>query len=231
VPGGWPHRPLIFEPEPAIGVKPLPKPQLPHSRRRTRWRPSENGVANSAQTQRNDGLRKTHRTAGGPAYGPLRGPGLSRQTQSMTQLGEHCKVCPRSTHTAPHKSDSSRATFFMKTARCTRALSVILVSQALWTTSTWAQKASPESRQAPQEQFTCQLAGTSDRREIGIYRSSGPQHCRVDYTRDGTTRSLWSSRHDNLFCVRKALEIVGLLESIDFKCSPHTGASGSEPTR
>ena len=141
------------------------------------------------------------------------------------------EICPWSTHTAMHKSDTSRVTLFMKTAGCTRALSVVLVSLVLWTTSTWAQPASPESRPVPQEQFTCQLAGTSDRREIGIYRSSGPQHCRVDYTRDGTTRSLWSSRHDNLFCVRKALEIVGLLQSINFKCSPHSAASGSKSTR
>src|SRR5580692_8551122 len=118
----------------------------------------------------------------------------------------------------------------MKTARCTREISVVLLSLALWTTSTWAQPASPESRPVPQEQFTCKLPGTSDRREIGIYRTSAPQRCRVDYTRDRRTRSLWSSRHDNLFCVRKALEIVGLLESINFKCSPHADASGSEPT-
>jgi hypothetical protein len=83
----------------------------------------------------------------------------------------------------------------------------------------------------PQEQFTCHLAGTPDRRQIGIYRSAGTQRCRVDYTRDGKTRSLWSSGSDYRFCVRKALEIVGLLESIHFKCSPHSEAAESAPTR
>jgi len=84
----------------------------------------------------------------------------------------------------------------------------------------------------PQEQFICHLPGTSDRR-IGIYRPpGGPQRCRVDYTRDGKTRSLWSSRHDYKFCVRKALEIVGLLDGVNFKCSPQTKeAAGSAPSR
>jgi hypothetical protein len=59
-------------------------------------------------------------------------------------------------------------------------------------------------------------------RKIGIYRPGGPQRCRVDYTRDGATRSLWSSGHDYQFCVRKALDIVRLLETVDFQCRPET---------
>lgn len=83
-----------------------------------------------------------------------------------------------------------------------------------------------------QEQFICHLPGSSDRR-IGIYRPpGGPQHCRVDYTRDGKTRSLWSSTHNYKFCVRKALEIVGLLEEANFKCRPQTNkATESVPGR
>lgn len=82
--------------------------------------------------------------------------------------------------------------------------------------------ASPASREIAQEQFICSLSGTSDRR-IGIYRPPGaPQRCRVDYTRDGKTRSLWSAGHDYAYCVRKALEIVGLLEQAKFKCRPQT---------
>lgn len=81
-----------------------------------------------------------------------------------------------------------------------------------------------------QEQFICTLPGSSDRL-IGIYRApDGPQRCRVDYTRDGKTRSLWSAGHDYSYCVRKALEIVGLLEQVRFKCSPQTReAPGSAP--
>jgi len=82
--------------------------------------------------------------------------------------------------------------------------------------------ASPASREIAQEQFTCSLPGTSDRR-IGIYRPpGGRQRCRVDYTRDGKTRSLWSAGHDYAYCVRKALEVVRLLEQANFKCRPQT---------
>jgi hypothetical protein len=95
----------------------------------------------------------------------------------------------------------------------------------------WAQPASSATGAIAQEQFICHLPGSSDRR-IGIYRpNGGSQRCRVDYTRDGKTRSLWSSGRDYQFCVRKALEIVGLLEGVSFKCSPHTrgaAARGAE---
>ncbi len=99
----------------------------------------------------------------------------------------------------------------------------------MWAAGSWAQSAAPATGAVPQEQFTCRLAGTADRREIGIYRPGAPQHCRVDYTRDGKTRSLWSSGHDYRFCVSKALEIVRLLEGVKFTCALHTGATGAEP--
>jgi hypothetical protein len=93
---------------------------------------------------------------------------------------------------------------------------------ALSTCDAWAQSAATGPAALAQEQFICRLPGTADR-QIGIYRPpGGPQRCRVDYTRDGKTRSLWSSGHDYKFCVRKALEIVGLLQGVNFKCSPQT---------
>jgi hypothetical protein len=95
-----------------------------------------------------------------------------------------------------------------------------VVMSALWTPNAPAQPAAPGSPGPAQEEFVCQLPGTQDR-WIGIYRPDGPQRCRVDYTRNGRTRSLWSSGHEYQFCVRKALEIVELLESVDFKCTPH----------
>lgn len=80
-----------------------------------------------------------------------------------------------------------------------------------------------------QELFVCHLSGKPDRL-VGIYRPAGAERCRVDYTRDGRTRSLWSSRHDYPFCVRKALDIIGLLESVHFECSPRaTDAPRSGP--
>jgi hypothetical protein len=118
----------------------------------------------------------------------------------------------------------------MKTPLSRWALPRAMILPALWAVGTAAQSASPATGAVPQEQFTCRLAGTSDHREIGIYRPGAPQRCRVDYTRDGNTRSLWSSGHDYRFCVSKALEIVRLLEGVNFTCALHTGATGS-PTR
>jgi hypothetical protein len=106
--------------------------------------------------------------------------------------------------------------------RCTRPLLAALTLSALWTGEARAQPPSVAPPALAQEQFICRLHGTSDRR-IGIYRpAAGSQRCRVDYIRDGKTRSLWSSGHDYQFCVRKALEIVGLLQQVNFTCSPQT---------
>lgn len=79
-----------------------------------------------------------------------------------------------------------------------------------------------EGKAVAQEQFVCRLPGAPDRL-IGIYRApDGPQRCRVDYTREGKTRSPWRAGHEYAYCVRKALEIVRLLEQVHFKCSPQT---------
>jgi hypothetical protein len=113
-----------------------------------------------------------------------------------------------------------------------RALFAAMAIPALWTCVARAQSPSIGPAALAQEQFICHLPGTSDRL-IGIYRPpDDPKRCRVDYTRDGKTRSLWSSGHDYKFCVRKALEIVGLLEGVNFKCSPHsTQVTESAPSR
>jgi hypothetical protein len=101
------------------------------------------------------------------------------------------------------------------------ALLAAMTISALWTCAARAEPASTVPPALAQQQFVCHLPGMSDRR-ISIYRPSGPQRCRVDYTRDGKTRSLWSSGHDYQFCVRKALDIVGLLEQVNFTCTPKT---------
>jgi hypothetical protein len=106
------------------------------------------------------------------------------------------------------------------------ALLAAVAISGVWPCGAQAQPASTSSPAVAQEQFVCHLAGAPDRL-IGIYRPSGrPQRCRVDYTRDGKTRSLWSSGHDYNFCVAKALEIVALLEGVNFKCTPHTREAG-----
>jgi hypothetical protein len=123
------------------------------------------------------------------------------------------------THAADMRKATPLVIEFIRARLRVCALSAVIAMSTFSTSPTRAQLVSPDPHGIAQEQFTCHLPGTSDR-QIGIYRPDGSQHCRVDYTRDGTTRSLWSSGHDYHFCVRKALEIVGLLESVDFACTP-----------
>jgi hypothetical protein len=72
------------------------------------------------------------------------------------------------------------------------------------------------------EQFVC--VSSSNRRLISIYRIDDhrARGCRVDYTRDGKTRTLWSAVHDYPYCVRKALTLVGKLSKEKFNCTPQT---------
>lgn len=98
---------------------------------------------------------------------------------------------------------------------------------ALGTRSARPQTALVAPHGVAQEQFICHFPGTAERR-VGIFRLGDGQRCRVDYTRDGRTRSLWNSGHDYQFCVRKALDIIGLLQSVNFKCTPEANdGSGS----
>src|SRR5579862_2690473 len=107
-----------------------------------------------------------------------------------------------------------------------RALWVAVAASAAVGTTAVAHAKTPaiakKGTTVAQEEFICRVPGIPDRL-VGIYRApDGPQRCRVDYTREGKTRSLWSAGHDYAYCVRKALEIVGLLEQARFKCSPQT---------
>jgi hypothetical protein len=86
-------------------------------------------------------------------------------------------------------------------------------------TSGWSE-AEPESR----ERFVCNFAG--HQRFIDIYRlaASGPRGggCRVDYTKDGVTKRLWSATTDYPYCVKRALALVTTLSKGNFACRPET---------
>jgi hypothetical protein len=78
----------------------------------------------------------------------------------------------------------------------------------------------PESR----ERFVCTFGASN--RYVDIYRlaSRGPRGagCRVDYTRDGVTRPVWSSGGDYAYCVKKAVGLVTQLSKGHFTCRPQT---------
>jgi hypothetical protein len=92
-------------------------------------------------------------------------------------------------------------------------------------------QAQPQSR----ERFVCTFG--SSHRFIDIYRlaAGGPRGggCRVDYTRDGVTKRLWSASGDYAYCVKRAVGLVTTLSKGNFSCRPQTAepsaGSGSPP--
>jgi hypothetical protein len=76
---------------------------------------------------------------------------------------------------------------------------------------------------ASHERFICTFGAAE--RLIDIYRlGHGPQagRCRVEYTKNGMTRSLWSSNSDYAYCVRQAVGLVTKLSKGHFSCKPRT---------
>jgi hypothetical protein len=85
----------------------------------------------------------------------------------------------------------------------------------------------PREQPAPQERFVCTFGGSQ--RLIDIYRlaSAGSRGgCRVDYTKNGTTRQIWSSQADYAYCVKKAVGLVTELSKGHFSCKPQSAEPG-----
>jgi hypothetical protein len=75
------------------------------------------------------------------------------------------------------------------------------------------------------ESFLCK--SNSEVREIKTYISNSSvadravaHGCRVDYIKNGTTQTLWSSRTDRSYCDGKASQLAAKLEGSHFSCSP-----------
>ena len=75
------------------------------------------------------------------------------------------------------------------------------------------------------EEFVCTSGPV--RKIVGIYSHSAPNGersaraaCRVDYTKEGHTRTLWSSSSDNAYCTTKALALVTRLIQGNYTCKP-----------
>ena len=79
---------------------------------------------------------------------------------------------------------------------------------------------------APRERFVCTFGGTQ--RLIDIYRLGAGGGCRVDYTRNGDTKQLWSAHGDYAYCVKKAVGLVTRLSKGHFSCRPRTAEAGVE---
>jgi hypothetical protein len=77
------------------------------------------------------------------------------------------------------------------------------------------------------EEFVC--TSGSVRKIVGIYNHtalngerSSRGACRVDYTKDGKTRTLWSSSSDHAYCTSKALSLVTKLIQGNYTCKPES---------
>jgi hypothetical protein len=73
------------------------------------------------------------------------------------------------------------------------------------------------------ERFTC-TAGASTRL-ISIYRDGDERNsgrCRVDYSKSGSTKVVWSATADYASCVKEAVALVTKLSKSNYSCTPST---------
>jgi hypothetical protein len=73
------------------------------------------------------------------------------------------------------------------------------------------------------DRFICK--SSSEVREIKTYVSNARDgdaeaglSCRVDYIKNGTTQTMWSSRSNRSFCDGKAAKLAAKLEASHFSC-------------
>ena len=73
------------------------------------------------------------------------------------------------------------------------------------------------------EQFICTFG--SDKRIVSVVKADAarePKACRVDYTRNGRTTTLWSSKTGYAYCVGKAASLVTKLTEGHYSCKPQS---------
>jgi len=73
------------------------------------------------------------------------------------------------------------------------------------------------------EEFICAFG--SDKRMVSVVKTDAarePKACRVDYTRNGKTTTLWSSKSSYGYCVAKAASLVTKLTEGHYSCKPQS---------
>jgi hypothetical protein len=76
------------------------------------------------------------------------------------------------------------------------------------------------------EEFIC--TSGADRRLVSIVKADAarePKSCRVDYTRNGKTTTVWSSKTGYAYCVTKAASLVTKLAGDHYSCKPQSVGS------
>ena len=65
----------------------------------------------------------------------------------------------------------------------------------------------------------------SDKRMVSVVKTDAarePKSCRVDYTRNGRTTTLWSSKTGYAYCVARAASLVTKLAEDHYSCKPRS---------
>jgi hypothetical protein len=81
----------------------------------------------------------------------------------------------------------------------------------------------PIAQAQSHEEFTCTFG--SDSRTVSVVKTDAarePKACRVDYTRNGRTTTLWSSKTGYAYCVAKAASLVTKLAEAHYSCKPQS---------
>ena len=79
------------------------------------------------------------------------------------------------------------------------------------------------------EDFICTFG--SDKRVVSLVKTDAarnPKACRVDYTRNGRTTTLWSSKTGYAYCVAKAASLVTKLSAGNYSCKPQSVGAPDE---
>jgi hypothetical protein len=74
-----------------------------------------------------------------------------------------------------------------------------------------------------QEEFLCSFG--TDKRVVSLIKvdaARDPKACRVDYTRNGHTTTVWSSTTGYAYCVAKAASLVTKLAEGHYSCKPQS---------
>ena len=81
----------------------------------------------------------------------------------------------------------------------------------------------PITRAQSNEEFICTFG--PDSRMVSVVKidaARAPKACRVDYTRNGRTTTVWSSKTGYAYCVAKAAALVTKLAEGHYSCKPQS---------
>jgi hypothetical protein len=79
------------------------------------------------------------------------------------------------------------------------------------------------------EEFICTFG--SDKRVVSLVKTDParePKACRVDYIRNGQTKTVWTSKTGYAYCVAKAASLVTKLAEGHYSCKPQSVGTPDE---